>query len=725
VLGHDSSFCIASRFREHALERNDHPHFTSALGILSQLSATNMPTQEQQVQQEPLSPDQKQQQPQQKPHPNEHDLVCASRSVLETIFARVISTVPVERSHRSAAAVRVGVINYVSHLANSRAIRTTAELRPQLAPPIYLDGLPLWPLLYYCLRCGSPAAALELVNLAYIDLDRSECHFRYYLDEFIHGRARRRAEGDAEAEGHDRHPPVRRPQPERDPESDDITRCVPGSLVKLSTHHSLVNEYDADVFTSNDPYRRACYVLLSRMEIKPASAPAVELTAHRVRISGVAGGARTDGVGDLSLRLRDEDYDILFDSVEDYFWLRMWLCRTRDEEEIVNSLPGGQFVVLPQIQSDVVSLGARHFDPHGQHPLMYAFILLTTGLLWQSVEFLATRQSPVFSAYAAYLALPIHAMKWSPGVQEYASVVWAHVIHFAADYPAEAALCVFSVRDRSSLLTCLHKLVLDTGAFVNLLGNGKHVVGAIEGIGIQILDANVDYLDGEDLVAQLQSFKREVAAAAATDLGRSAYLPSSLDRGAVVSLLYSIAGDFEHEQSSIIRRVADHVAIRDNRQTREDALQAGQKLLDSDAAMPEARRRSLGTLLRMADFFDSYWAGEVTDAWGLLSSMNVLPLAQIEIRERQVALKSSSNVYDASILSLIPHLMRAALDIAEICISGTGDGKRKRGGRTPGFSGGIGPRVPEAMALITFAGLMGFAETELNARLVRLELLLS
>jgi hypothetical protein len=196
--------------------------------------------------------------------------------------------------------------------------------------------------------------------------------------------------------------------------------------------------------------------------------------------------------------------------------------------------------------------------------------------------------------------------------------------------------------------------------------------------------------------------------------------------GPVASLLYAICGDKRGEYLASLRNLARRVASHDNNVLRDEAIKTARGIVDSALAHRGSHdmsdndvlvklQPSFELLLKMADFFDAHWGGRWQEAWGLLSAMGALPLKKEDISSTQAAY-AQPGVYDASVLGLIPELLRASLEIAEGALCGSTH-------RSDAHAGG--PTVEHVMALITFAGLMGLAETELNARLVRLELLLA
>lgn len=754
LFGAEAGSGLATRLLEQARERSDHPHFISCMSILAELCKVS----ESAAAEQPNLP------PGERVVP--HDLVCASRSGLESFFAACIGDIPLDVDSRLSAEVREGVRAYVEQLVQSGGIKSTpAQHTDTSQPALLVDGLPFWAQFYFCLRCGSPNAARQLADEIYGDLKDS--HFRFFLHRFVRYH-KRDDEDDADCVKTDAF----------------LSRNVPGSLTDIHHLEVLASEYQSTAYQSSDPYQRASYVLLARLDL----APPPDVGNGGVSGGGTSGGSGGGGTGGgaggihgrdhkmsdghhgsggsdlnkrISLQLRSEDYEVLFDSMEDYFWLRLWLCRTEREADAMQHVGSkAAFVSLEQIQDEVRGYGHGYFDADGRNPLLYAFVLVSAGLPWQAVEYLASQQSPVLSAYAAYLAFPMYAMGWAPSETAFASVMWAYTLHFSCDYPLDATLCMFTVKDRSLLRTCMHRLVVDTGKFVELLGDGKEKTGAFKDVageirtaatgkrrpidGIEIppesednnaISRDGEYAaggDGDDFVAFIESVKQDIASSLAEEFSAVGASGSSGSDGAVGALMYAVCGNTEKEREVIVCNLASYIPVQEDYALREAAIKTTRDMLaaaveknDSGNAMPDTLRRSIVVLLEMAAFFDDFWDGQLEEAWGRLVGMGVLPLDKSEIRERQVQFASSSGYYVPAVAALLPAVMRTALEIAESCLSGEDSGGGRR--YTPrGYASGVGPHPAQVIALSTFAGIMRLAErTEMNARLVRLELLMS
>lgn len=728
VLDQDTPAEVAGLLMEQAQDRGDHPHFIACLSILAELCDLSA-----------AAPDGK--------TLTQHHLICNARSKLEDLFASCIGGVPLDRKRRSPQEVRQGVHAYVSDLVSSGRLLTSPELASSdrrastglqtVDQQAYVDNLPFWPQFYYCLRCGSLKAAQMLANEAHEDLDNG-AHFRFFMYDFIFQNQPRtlseEQDGDEDKQG----------DPMICPGDYAMSRNIPGALKDVAKHNAFADEYGVHPYNGTDPYRRAVYILLARLEIQSptgsvagnapnGSAPTPSSGRHRKDSSYQASG-QNDAARYL-LPFRDEDYGLLFDSLEDYYWLRLWLCRSEREvlpvspgpERNSPSVPIGPVVTFEQVQSEVLGLGHSYFDSEGQHSLLYAFVLVATGLPWQAVEYLASLQSPVMSAYAAYLALPMYVMGWAPSEAAYATVVWAHVIHFACDHPKDAALCLFAVRDRSALRTCLQRLVMDTGSFLDLLGDGKEKCGILEDIAIDIAksgssrarESGMDDCDDVGIVQFIQDLKKEIASSLADEFSKS-----SGEDVATIALLCAICGDEKREREAILSNLANMVAMKEGYVARDRAIAAARssKRAGSFRELSRSMQQSFTDLLHMADFFDDYSAGHLRQAWSKLYRTGLLPLEKDKIHDRQLAFTLSHNHYLPAVIERLPDLLRAALDIAERSLLGEAGDVMNLPDRPICDSG---PHVSQVVVLSTFAGIMGFSESEINGRLVRLELLLS
>ncbi|KAK3744462.1 hypothetical protein QZH41_012886 [Actinostola sp. cb2023] len=87
-----------------------------------------------------------------------------------------------------------------------------------------IDGTPVWPLIYYCMRCGDPEAAMQALD--YVPQYLSE--FREFFKEYIHSKERR---------------------------------------LSPSTESKVRLQYKRSIRTSHDPFKRAVYCLIGHCDL--------------------------------------------------------------------------------------------------------------------------------------------------------------------------------------------------------------------------------------------------------------------------------------------------------------------------------------------------------------------------------------------------------------------------------------------------------------------------
>lgn len=91
------------------------------------------------------------------------------------------------------------------------------------------------------------------------------------------------------------------------------------------------------MYRGSDAFRRVCYLLLTRVD------------------------ASTEGG---TLNLLDEDYSLLFNTIEDYLWFRLSLVRLESELPPPQS-QAAKLLTLREVQQEIRSFGPAYFDPKG------------------------------------------------------------------------------------------------------------------------------------------------------------------------------------------------------------------------------------------------------------------------------------------------------------------------------------------------------------------------
>lgn len=651
---------VASLMHETASYKPEHPHLREILAVLANLATFVGPE-----------------------LPADYLRVHAARTVLEDQFAERSEVLLVKPRQASAVAIRKDVRTYVQYLIDKNELADVGD------SPHTLDGVSLWAQVFYSFRVGNLEAARNVLLAAKENGNNSVNNYFALLECFLSAKRNLNFSDESKAD------------------------FVVGSLNNIHEFNTLLEEYRTKVWRSGDTYYRACYMLLARLELAPAT-PKVKDDPESVAYPLQPPHQRT------SLPFPDSDFNALFGSVEDYMWMRLFQCRTELEKPIVSNLPEYHFVEFSQVQKEILACGPGHFDSHGTQPFLYAFVLTCAGLYWEAVEFLSNASDELYVAGAAHIAIVLHLLQWSEGKHDFGAILWAYVSNFAKSQPAEAAAYMLTIRDRDSLLEWLRTLIFETGEFAALLGTSTDSSdkGALQGI-VARMPTNFPVISDEDL-ADLRRSSARWAGAQARD--REHYHQAAE--------LFALAGD---RQTSLKMLLLGLAVVVDSRggPNRSLAISQGRRAYKvmQDGGETGAIPRSLHMLLAIAAFFDEYHSGRLSSAWAILTSMQILPLNEDTILARRGDLLPSSDRFDQAVRGCAAALLRAALDICEhALISGkaVSEPSSSASFHRP-FAQGT-PRLPcrsQIKALVTFSGLMGLAETEVNARLVRIELLLA
>lgn len=687
---------VASLMHETSQIKMDHPHLVEALAILANVSSFIHEEQS----------------------PANYIRVHAARTVLEDQFAESTNVLPVKPRLASPAAVRAGVLQYVTSLA------AEGRLAAAGSGAALVDGQPLWPQVYYCFRVGNPHAALHIVSAAYQAGHHELASFVTLLTLFLTVRE----------ESATHRPASRSTAPERGmSDAQGVESAAQGeaaldsprlgSLREARDYHELVDEYRTVAWSSGDMYCRVCFVLLARLELTPSSSGNSDMHAKLSDTSTISPYPSDVHQERISLPLPDSDFNAVFGSVEDYMWMRLWLCRTELEASSTGSLEQFNFVSLRQIQEELVACGPAHFDPSGVQPFLYAFVLVCAGLYWEAVEFLAAQADERYIAGAAHIAMVLHLLRWVNSSQQYASVLWSYVSLFAKSQPAEAATYLLTIRDRELLLEWLQRLLLDTNEFAILLGSSSNPAdtGALQDIVSRMPEA-YSVISRDDIEVLRKTVAKRVA-----------YIAREREDFQRAGEMFALAGDRERSLQMLLRSIAAVVDDR-NGTSRAFPLAEGRRVYKDMQRTGETGPipRSMYMILAIASFFDEYNAGQFGIAWKVLQSTRILPLTTESIAARRADLLPSSDRFDDAVRLCIPPLVRAGLDICErALIDGSvfRDSAKSSASPSSRWSGDFGspevPRPSQIKALVTFSGLMGLSETEVNARLVRIELLMA
>ncbi|KAK4536987.1 hypothetical protein CDCA_CDCA10G3012 [Cyanidium caldarium] len=424
-----------------------------------------------------------------------------------------------------------------------------------------------WAEMYYCLRCGDLEAALRAAedwlspsggNYASDELD----NFSTYLRAFVQS-ARRRSRAllqepgsvdDAEAAA-TLMPGVCGALPEvmlaQLVQEYALIAHVPHLARRIPDwrHRSPHGREDDTSAAHPMVFRRACYLLMARLNCTAAE----------------------------GMELPESDYAILFASIEDYLWMRLWTCRLVAEETEAAAWRADEPLSPPlqrlqlrliDVQEEIVRYGAAHFDPSGTRPLFYALVLLLTGHFEAALAHLAQPRAALPSAgghdplidavhlawvldyYGAIRECPSEGIDGDGGDVsfDYAETLWRYLQRprggttLAKADPVTAAAYLMTVRDAPRRAAALRRLVLDTGEYALLLGSltadgRSRRAGAVERYGavaytMRTADAEQEWAD----IAH--------SCAAACE--------SAGDEGNAL-MLYDLAGDTEQVLALLLR----------------------------------------------------------------------------------------------------------------------------------------------------------------------------
>lgn len=581
-----------------------------------------------------------------------------------------------ELEARPRDAARGGVPGIIGDVRAYLNLSFDRGVPPQLASGPCVAGLPLWPQLYFCLRAGDAKAALEVV------------------DESLDGGATASS-------------------------SVELFRQCLDAYIASGTHRSLpedlllrlVHDYGLSVCRSVDNYQRVCYVVLSRLD--PAAGEKMALT--------------------------DEDYALLFFSIEDYLWLRLSIARLEGDRAPPSAL-AAYGLSLRAIQEEIVGFGPAHFDERGDCPVFYALILVLCGEFAAAVEYLEGGARAVAEATHVAFVLYHYGMVRAPapapaartgraggtggtdrivsGVDAdaacltvaYDELLWRYVSGFAGGDPASAAVYLFTIRDAALRNEYLERLVLETRAFALLLGDGPVTApGRTRGVLEELWplggwDAAVD---GNDWTSMVSS-----AASAAERRG---------DRAAAATL-HDLTGATDKVAEIVMDRLSAELVSR-------GAPARARALADAQSYQARLRQRSasgasggasgvtlrsLDAVVTLAEFFDALWAGGgAARAWALVRGVGLLPEADSAIGGKVREASVGGGAWTAAVCDRVPDVVVGAME----CLAALHAAQR--------HAPDAAPVRDAARVLVNFAGLLPNAGADMSARLIRLEVLMS
>uniref|UniRef100_A0A7S2ZLD0 Nuclear pore protein n=2 Tax=Rhodosorus marinus TaxID=101924 RepID=A0A7S2ZLD0_9RHOD len=511
------------------------------------------------------------------------------------------------------------------------------------------NGLPLWPQVYYLMRCGFPDAAADLAEQAKEQIEGEGGFFHHYIRQYVN--------------------------------SGDRRTVSSGSLGKL------VQEYTVLVRRGSDPFRRVCYVLLARM----------------------------DASGDDTMSLVEDDYHLLFNSIEDYLWLRLNLVR-EDSSGSGAASNTGKRLLLKKVQEEVLSFGSAHFDPKGDRSFQYVHVLLLSCQYKAALEYMS-RSSSADLSDTAHLALAMYYYglvdageapldeKESPRLDTLPELIWRYVKEFSRPYPREAAMYMFVFRDAILRHSLLRMLMLDTGEYDAVIGSTKP-----DAQGKGALDELWQY-SGEPL--ESKNLLIASAAEAAENNG---------DRDAALAL-YTLCGE-EERVSSILLHVLSAQLLGPNNDEKKKILRRAEEhkrtVQNSSGIIRDAKlERSFSTLLSLYKFFNLKEDGKFSQAWETIKQLNILPIRDDQLIQKAVEWKDGSRDLNEDVTDRIGDILVAAME----CLAEMYSSERRRS-RAQGGAEVRAEIKAYARVLVNFAGILQLP-SDVSAKTIRIEVLMS
>jgi Nup93/Nic96 len=521
-----------------------------------------------------------------------------------------------------------------------------------------IAGLPLWPQVYYCLRAGDARVALEIVEQTLMECSTTSSSVVLFRDCLA-----------AYLESGD-------------------SRVLPDQLLA-----QLVHDYGMTVSRGLDNYQRVCYVVLSRLD---------------------------PSAGD-KMALQDDDYALLFFSIEDYLWLRLSIARLE-----CDPAPPGALAVyslsLAAIQDEIQEFGPSHFDERGDSPVFYSLILLLCGQFAAAIEYLEVGARAITEAvHVAFILYHYGILEDKRKVNsrtvtsdqdqekrdrclivDYGELLWRYISQFASEDPATAAVYLFTIRDSEVRNKYLEQLILESRQFQVLLGDSPATVpGRSRGVLEELWplgNQGPAFVDGEDWIALVSS-----AASAADRKG---------DRS-TAAVLHDITGATVKVVEILMDRLSAELMSRES-PARAHALAEAQGYLERLASRHEMVQsdlsfRTLWAVVHLVEFFDLLWSSEFERAWALLCGIGILPESNeaipAKVRESSVV----GGAWKAAVCDRIPDVVVAGME----CLAGLQARGRQQ------------PTRDTAQVLVNFAGLLPTATADMSARLIRLMVLMS
>lgn len=689
--GHSAPFLLYDA----AIAARDAPHFVQTLAVVASVARYA-------------------------PHarmPSTEMMVWGARVVLEDQFAEGIVGLPAKPRLAAVAAVVPAVTEYVKGLQRKGSIVGADRGGREVS---------VWARVFYCLRVGHVEAALHVLRDEKGGNEELGKVTRF-VEAFLGGRERIRREY-----GRDR---VREGGGVGLAMSgggvgamEDGVPMVAGCVMEQQLYEDLEEFYCETAWRSDDCYMRACCVLLMRLELLSSYGTSSTI---RNAVSGSTGHppypAKVEGER-CSLALPDGDMSVLFASVEDYLWLRLWLCRTPVEYKHMPPSSTFSFVYLEHIRENVWSCGSAHFNPNNSNPLLYPFVLVCCGLYEEAVSYLTSHTDEQLMHPGMHLGIALYSLGWIHDDQAFHTLMSRYVNMFSRVFPAEAAIYLLTLRDRHTVRQFLRDLIVGSGEYAILLGSGaadadQEEPGALAGL-LSAASASVPSgLSMEDVV----SIRVETAMMGAVEA-------ASREEFATAANLYKAANQFAQSVEMNMNALAE-VVYKEHSPNRSLAIADARKNTyemhnGNITGVSDVTRGTLRVLLQMAGFFQDYWVGYYQAAWGALRCIDIVPLTASDVSTCQSVMETIGNKYHLCIRQCLEELVKAAVHIAKFAlehdsVSGLpGKSLIKKADPTSEEGKQRVPDADEIKSLCTFAGWMRLSDSTVNRDLVCTELLL-
>lgn len=583
-----------------------------------------------------------------------------------------------------------------------------------------VEEVPLWPQVYYCMRVGNVPGALLVLQSADPEQHPEAVKVLPYLRRFWNGRhhaickfqlARRR---DAEERG---------AMAEEEDAFPEGTPMTPGYLVAESDYVALEKFYKEVVWNAGDAYMKAVVVLILRLEVLPSYGPVAEVRGDLSSTGGFAQYPAANKHQKCSPAMPENGYQSVFwSSLEEYMWYRLWVCRTPIESEAMSLLSGFSFVTFEEIQGNILSVGSTYLDWDGVQPLLYVFVLVCCGFYEEAISYLTTQVDELFMHYGVHLAIALYHLGWTKDESKFHTTLMRYVSKFSRLYPVEAATYLLTIRDRQVLDKLLRELVQSTGEYETLLGSARG--GTVShGKIAEMVESATAPLPSKLTVDDWHVLRREIAEQAASE---------ATTRGefAIAADLYELADKQVEKVEMVMIGLAEVVDMQSSPK-RPLAVANARRVLEAiqskgDLSITSIIPRSLEVLLKMATVFEEYWRWRYGTAWEAIRRAGVLPLNADDISSCQRDLSSPGDKYAPCVQRCAGQVLKVALVIAERALELGCVTSELEASAWEGLDGQFrDPDRSEVKSLCVFTGLMRMTETQVNERLVRVEMLLS